>query len=161
MNKLTASTAIPTTALKREALTNISASFELLCLASSQPRRPTVQDAPFALTLSLDPRRSFVDETSGARVKEIGAVFAALADREFVADRLFGAFNLIYEMARTRLPESFDTSREATLDDEANRDRSRQQSTRPFSGLRWLPGLSGSSKNLEYVRLKWMLLLVA
>src|SRR6476659_1117876 len=34
MNKLTASTAIPTRALKREALTNISASFELLCLAS-------------------------------------------------------------------------------------------------------------------------------
>src|SRR4249919_3335242 len=34
MNKLTASTAIPTRALKREALTTISASFELLCLAS-------------------------------------------------------------------------------------------------------------------------------
>jgi putative transposase len=34
MNKLTTSTAIPTRALKHEALTNISASFELLCLAS-------------------------------------------------------------------------------------------------------------------------------
>src|SRR5436190_7900760 len=34
MNKLTTSTAIPTRALKLEALMNISASFELLCLAS-------------------------------------------------------------------------------------------------------------------------------
>src|SRR5450756_2886830 len=33
MNKLTTSTAIPTRALKLEALSNISASFELLCLA--------------------------------------------------------------------------------------------------------------------------------
>ena len=34
MNKLTTSTAIPTRALKLEALSSISASFELFCLAS-------------------------------------------------------------------------------------------------------------------------------
>ena len=34
MNQVSTSTAIPTRALKLEALTNISASFELLCLAS-------------------------------------------------------------------------------------------------------------------------------
>jgi hypothetical protein len=34
MNRLTTSTAIPTRALKLEALSNISASFELFCLAS-------------------------------------------------------------------------------------------------------------------------------
>ena len=34
MNKLTTSTAIPTRALKLEALANMSASFELFCLAS-------------------------------------------------------------------------------------------------------------------------------
>jgi hypothetical protein len=34
MNKLTTSIAIPTRAVKLEALSNISASFELLCLAS-------------------------------------------------------------------------------------------------------------------------------
>ena len=34
MNKLTTSTAIPTRALKLEALSDISASFELFCLAS-------------------------------------------------------------------------------------------------------------------------------
>ncbi len=34
MNKLTTSTAIPTRALKVEALSKISASFELFCLAS-------------------------------------------------------------------------------------------------------------------------------
>src|SRR5207247_2054115 len=36
------------------------------------------QDAPFALTLSVEPRRSFVEETSGARAHEIGAEFSAL-----------------------------------------------------------------------------------
>ena len=35
MNKLTTSTAIPTRALQLEALSKISASFELFCLASS------------------------------------------------------------------------------------------------------------------------------
>jgi hypothetical protein len=34
MNKLTTSTALPTRALKLEALSKISASFELFCLAS-------------------------------------------------------------------------------------------------------------------------------
>ena len=34
MNRLTTSTAIPTRALKLEALANISASYELFCLAS-------------------------------------------------------------------------------------------------------------------------------
>jgi hypothetical protein len=34
MSKLTTSTAIPTRALKHEALTNIAASFEFLCVAS-------------------------------------------------------------------------------------------------------------------------------
>ena len=35
MNRLTRSTAVPTRALKLEAMANISASFELFCLASS------------------------------------------------------------------------------------------------------------------------------
>jgi hypothetical protein len=73
------------------------------------------QDAPFALTLSVEPSRSFVEGTSGARADGIGTQFAALADRELVADRLFGAFNLSYELERTRLHGSPDISREATF----------------------------------------------
>ena len=73
------------------------------------------QDAPFALTLSVEPRRSFVEDTSGARADGIGTQFAALADRELVADRLFGAFNLSYELGRTRLHGGPDISREATF----------------------------------------------
>ena len=73
------------------------------------------QNAPFALTLSVEPRRSFVEDTSGARADGIGAQFAALADRELVADRLFGAFNLSYELERTRLHGGPDISREATF----------------------------------------------
>ena len=73
------------------------------------------QDAPFALTLSVEPRRSFVEDTSGARADGIGTQFSALADRELVADRLFGAFNLSYELERTRLRGSPDISREATF----------------------------------------------
>jgi hypothetical protein len=73
------------------------------------------QDAPFALTLSAEPRWGFVDETSGARADLIGTVFAALADHELVAERLFGALNLSYGPQRTRLHGSPDISREATF----------------------------------------------
>jgi hypothetical protein len=57
----------------------------------------------------------FVDEWSGAPADEIGAVFAALADRELIPDRLYGAFNLTYEPERTRLHGSPEISREATF----------------------------------------------
>jgi hypothetical protein len=73
------------------------------------------EQAPFALTLSAEPHRGFVDDWSGAPADEIGAVFAALADRELIPDRLFGAFNLTYEPERTRLHGSPEISREATF----------------------------------------------
>src|SRR5437868_1205091 len=44
MNKLTTSTAIPTRALKLEALSNISASFELFCLASGMEALAEMMD---------------------------------------------------------------------------------------------------------------------
>ena len=69
------------------------------------------QQAPFALTLSAEPRRGFVDEWTGAPADEIGAVFAALVDRELIHDRLYAAFDLSYEPERTR-PE---ISRQATF----------------------------------------------
>jgi hypothetical protein len=74
------------------------------------------EQAPFGLTLAIEPRRGLVDETSGARAAELGAEFLALVDRELVADRLFGAFNLGYAIERTRLHGSVDTSRDATFE---------------------------------------------
>jgi hypothetical protein len=73
------------------------------------------QQSPFALTLSAEPRRGFVDEWSGAAADEIGAVFAALADRELIPDRVYGAFDLSYEPERTRLHGSPEISRQATF----------------------------------------------
>ncbi len=73
------------------------------------------QDAPFALTLSAEPRWGFVDETSGAHADAVGVAFAALADGELVPERLFGAFNLSYEPERTRFHGSSDISREAAF----------------------------------------------
>src|SRR5215471_10527051 len=73
------------------------------------------QRAPFALTLSAEPLRGFVDETTGAPADAIGATFAALADRELVPERLYGAFNLIYEPERTRLHGSGEVSRQAIV----------------------------------------------
>jgi hypothetical protein len=71
--------------------------------------------APFALTFSVETFRGFVDDTSGARADNVGAVFAALADRELVPDRLFAAFNLTYEIERTRLFGNSDVTRESTF----------------------------------------------
>jgi putative transposase len=45
MNKLTTSTAIPTRALKLEALSKISASFELFCLASGMEALGEMMDS--------------------------------------------------------------------------------------------------------------------
>ena len=47
MNKLTTSTAIPTRALKLEALSNISASFELLCRIERRPPRLDMTIYPY------------------------------------------------------------------------------------------------------------------
>lgn len=73
------------------------------------------QDAPFAFTLSAEPRWGFVDEMSGARADSVGAQFAMLADRELIPGRLFSAVNLLYEPERTRLRGRSEVSREATV----------------------------------------------
>jgi hypothetical protein len=73
------------------------------------------EHAPFGLTLSVEPRRGFTDETSGAPADQYGADFRVLADRELIPGRLFAAFNLRYEPAQTRLRASGETLRESTL----------------------------------------------
>ena len=52
------------------------------------------EHAPFGLTLSVEPHRGFADEMSGEPADQYGAEFRVLADRELIAGRLFGAFNI-------------------------------------------------------------------
>src|SRR5262245_1064400 len=73
------------------------------------------EHAPFGLTLSVEPRRGFADEMSGAPADQYGADVRVLADRELIPGRLFAAFNVRYEPAQTRLRASGETLRESTL----------------------------------------------
>jgi hypothetical protein len=61
------------------------------------------RQAPFGLTLSVGPHWGFADETSGVKLDHIGWEALLLADRELVANRMFGAVNLLFNTDRTRL----------------------------------------------------------
>jgi hypothetical protein len=71
--------------------------------------------APFGLTLSALPQRTRIDETSGLPVEQYAVEFAALLDKELVADRLFGVVNLLYEPAWTRPWRTHEWEHEATV----------------------------------------------
>lgn len=58
--------------------------------------------APFGLTLHAQPNWSRVDEATGGRIEQYGGEFAALFDRELIADRLFAVFNVWYGTGATR-----------------------------------------------------------
>jgi hypothetical protein len=73
------------------------------------------EQAPFGLTLSVEPRRGFADEMSGEPADQYGAEFRVLADRELIPGRLFAALNVSYEPEQTRLRASGETLRESTL----------------------------------------------
>jgi hypothetical protein len=73
------------------------------------------QHAPFGLTLSVEPHWGFVDDISGAPADLQGAEFRLLADRELIAGRVYGAFNIDYEPVQTRLRGSGQTFRDSTF----------------------------------------------
>jgi len=73
------------------------------------------EQAPFGLTLSVEPHWGFTDDISGAPADQQGAEFRLLADRELIAGRLYGALNIEYEPVRTRLRGSGETFRDSTL----------------------------------------------
>jgi hypothetical protein len=54
------------------------------------------QAAPFGFTLVATPSFARIDETSGERTESYGVGFAALADRELIANRLMVAFNAAF-----------------------------------------------------------------
>ena len=60
--------------------------------------------SPFAVTLSVEPEFHSLDETSGASVQNYGLETRIEADTELVKNRLFLAFNLLYEPETTTVP---------------------------------------------------------
>ena len=58
-------------------------------------------NAPFGLTVVVEPNWGRVDDTSGAN--RYGAELSIAADKELIANRIFGAFNLLYQPDATRL----------------------------------------------------------
>jgi hypothetical protein len=70
--------------------------------------------APFGLTLNVSPHWSRIDDLTGERVSQFGAEFIALFDKELVHDRIYGAFNVLYDPAWTRLG-SGEMQRNATV----------------------------------------------
>src|SRR5262245_25845034 len=73
------------------------------------------EHAPFGLTLSVEPHWGFADDVSGAPADQQSAEFRLLADRELIAGRVYGAFNIEYEPVRTRLRGSGEILRDSTL----------------------------------------------
>jgi hypothetical protein len=71
--------------------------------------------APFGVTLNLVPQWNGVDDATGAGVDQYGAELSLLIDRELVADRLFGAFNLLYAPTVTRTRVTGVSDRDTTV----------------------------------------------
>jgi hypothetical protein len=56
----------------------------------------------FGVTLHFEPSVQRVDELTGLRGTRRGSENKLILDRELIPDRLFAAFNLIYELERMR-----------------------------------------------------------
>ena len=61
--------------------------------------------SPLAITLSAEPEWHRIDETSGARVTNLGLELKVNADLELIKNRLFLGSNLLYEAEGTRDPD--------------------------------------------------------
>jgi hypothetical protein len=71
--------------------------------------------APIGLTLGVDPHWGRVDETSGEPVERYGADLLVILDREILADRLFAAFNLVYQPEGSRSRAAGDWQHQSDL----------------------------------------------
>jgi hypothetical protein len=71
--------------------------------------------AGIGLTFIVEPGWARVNETSGARVSKFGTEFRLAADAELVKERVFGAFNLLYEPERERDIATGEVERESTF----------------------------------------------
>ena len=59
--------------------------------------------APFGWTLNFEPIASRIDDVGGQRIEGYGMVLSSLMDKEIIANRLFGAFNVGYLGGASRL----------------------------------------------------------
>jgi hypothetical protein len=57
--------------------------------------------APFGLTIAASPYGNGIDTATGGRVGQYGIDTAVIIDKELVKDRIYGAFNVLYEPKRT------------------------------------------------------------
>jgi len=68
----------------------------------------------FGLTIVAAPYFGFIDDVSGAPGDAFGATLIGIADRELIHERLYGAVNLVWQMARVR-PDATETNEDASL----------------------------------------------
>ena len=73
------------------------------------------EHAPFGLTLGFDPHWGRVDDIGGEGVDRFGADLLVIADKELVSNRVFGAFNLLYQPEASRLRTTGVWERQSTL----------------------------------------------
>ena len=71
--------------------------------------------APFGLALSIKPAWSRIDEVSGVPVAQFGTGVGILLDKELVSDRLFGAINLLYDVAASKILDTGEWERESSI----------------------------------------------
>jgi hypothetical protein len=71
--------------------------------------------AGIGLTFIVEPGWARVNETSGARVSKFGTEFKLAADAELVKERIYGAFNLLYEPERERDIATGEVEKESTF----------------------------------------------
>ena len=69
---------------------------------------------PVGLTFVAAPFYGFVDDVSGAQASAFGATLIAIADRELIHDKLYGALNLVWQFQRAQ-PYATQTIEDASL----------------------------------------------
>lgn len=67
------------------------------------------------LTFIVEPEWGRINETSGERVSKFGIEFKLAADVELVKERIYAAFNLLYEPEREREIATGEVEKESTL----------------------------------------------
>jgi hypothetical protein len=71
--------------------------------------------SPFGLLFEAEPHANRLDETSGQHVRAYGTDFALAFDREFIANKLVAAVNLLYQPEWTNFLATGKTEYDATL----------------------------------------------
>ena len=73
------------------------------------------EQAPFGLTLHLQPTWNRLDEVTGLRVEQYSNELLALFDKEIIKDRLWGAINIGYGVAASRFKNATEWAHDSDL----------------------------------------------